>query len=264
MAWILELGKSLKRPALILGSGCLLLLFLFVLVPDPLAQRLEASSLPARPPFFLGTDHLGRDLGARLYFGFLRSSGMVLLTLVTTLIVAIPTSLVAAKFRNADAVLEVIAAAVWSIPTVILGLIVFVGFKGEWIPLKFAVLGVFNWVPIFRVARDLTKLAQMSPYVTFSRAVGMTERRVYAFHVFPNVLPKLFPIILLSLVSLFEAEFVLGFLGLSYPDPLPTLGGLLRQGINYLNLNMILLPSGLLALLVLAIIFLHQNLTQPR
>jgi ABC-type dipeptide/oligopeptide/nickel transport system permease subunit len=263
MSWILAPGKSAKGIGLIVGVGFLLILpGLFL--PDPLAQNPEARFLSIRFPFSLGTDQLGRDLAARIYFGFLRSAGLISLTLLTTLIVALPAGLMAARHRRADTPLEVIAGAIWSIPTVILGLVVFIGFKGHWIPLKFAVLGLFNWVPIFRVVRDLTKQAQTAPYVTFARAMGMKERRIYGFHMLPNVLPGVFPTILLNLISLFEAEFVLAFLGLSYPDPFPTLGGLLRQGIAYLNFPMILLPSGLMALIVLAIVSMYSRINVRR
>jgi peptide/nickel transport system permease protein len=258
MSWILAPGKSAKGIGLVLGVGFLLILAGLSL-PDPLAQNPDARFLPIRLAFSLGTDQLGRDLAARIYFGFFRSAGLISLTLLTTLIVALPVGLMAARHRRADTPLEVIAGAIWSIPTVILGLVVFIGFKGHWIPLKFAVLGFFNWVPIFRVVRDLTKQAQIAPYVTFARAMGMKERRIYGFHILPNVLPGVFPTILLNLISLFEAEFVLAFLGLSYPDPFPTLGGLLRQGIAYLNLPMILLPSGFMAMLVLGIVSIYQH-----
>ncbi len=262
--WIRGSGEPVKRAAVISGLvGVIVLLFWF-LVPDPLVQHLDVPLMSAQLPLSLGTDQLGRDLGARLYFGFLRSGSMVLLALISTLVVAIPASILAARSRHANAMLETVGAAIWSIPTIVLGLVIFVGFKGEWIPLKFAVLGLFNWVPIFRVARDLTIQAQGSPYVTFSRAMGMDDQRVYWFHVLPNVLPGLFPIILLNLISLFEAEFVLGFLGLSYRDPSPTLGGLLRQGISYLNLNMIMLPAGLMAVLVAALVLGYDVLTRPR
>lgn len=258
MLWTHELDKLKLKPLLLLILGALAIMPL-IFLPDPLKQNLEAQFLPFHFPYSLGTDHLGRDLAARLYYGFIRSLSLISLTMVTTLAISIPSGLVAARNRWAESILEIIAGAIWSMPTFIVALITFVGFKGQWIELKFALLGLFNWVPIFRSVRDIAKQVQPAYYVTFARAMGMSELDIYRHQIFPNVLPAVFPIILLNLISLFEAEFVLSFLGLSYPDPTPTLGGMLRQGIAYLNFNMILLPSSLLALVILLVISIYQK-----
>lgn len=256
---ILAQDKSKLRKTLFwIFIGVVLLLPINYL-PDPLAQNPDMRFLPMQFPYFLGTDHLGRDLASRVYFGFGRSLGLVTITMFTTLLIAIPTGLFAAKDDWAEKFLEVIAGAIWSIPTFIVGLIVFIGLKGDLVEFKFAVLGLFNWVPIYRSVRDITKQVQPSNYVLFAKAMGMGEWELYKNQIIPNVLPLVFPIILLNLVSLFEAELVLAFLGLSYPDPTPTLGGLLRQGIDYLNTNMILLPSSLLALTTFILILQYQN-----
>lgn len=245
---------------LFLGA-CVIVALLSLFLPNPLTQDLSLRFQPPALPYFLGADHLGRDLSARLYYGFLNSAGLISLTMLTTLVIAIPTGLVAVHSRGAETVLEVVAGAVWSIPTFIIALIVFIGYKGDLIAVKFALLGMFNWVPIFRAVRDTAKQVEPSYYITFVRAMGMKESQVYWSQILPNVLPVVFPTILLNLISLFEAEFVLSFLGLSYPDPAPTLGGMLKQGTDYGNLTMILLPSILLAVVVFCIITVYQRMS---
>jgi peptide/nickel transport system permease protein len=237
----------------------LLLVFAWVALPDPTAQDPFVKFRPPVLPYTLGTDQLGRDLASRLYFGFLRSVGLVSLTLAATLAVAIPAGLLASRNRLAESALDVLGGAVWSLPTLIICLVVFVSAKGEWIEAKFMLLGLFNWVPIYRVLRDITKQVRPLPFVTFARAMGMKGTGVYLTQILPNVLPGLLPAMSLNLVSLFEAEFFISFLGLSYPDPTPTLGGLLRQGVAYLNINMILLPSLLLGAIVLFATLKYQR-----
>ncbi|MBD2179290.1 ABC transporter permease [Pseudanabaena sp. FACHB-1998] len=260
MLSILALDKLPQKKLLVCLFAVIVVLLPLFYLPDPLVQNPDLRFLPMRLPFFLGTDNLGRDLASRLYFGFGRSLGLVALTMLTTLLIAIPAGLLAAKDRWAGSVLEVISGAIWSIPTFIVGLIVFIGLKGDLVEIKFAILGFFNWVPIYRSVRDITKQVQPSNYILFSRAMGMSEWNLYKNQILPNVLPFVFPIVLLNLVSLFEAELVLAFLGLSYPDPTPTLGGILRQGIAYLNTNMILYPSILLASTTFIVILQYQNI----
>lgn len=257
MRWIQKHGNLMAGAAVL--AACAVFAAVFIYLPDPCAQHLNSRSLPMNIPFSLGTDYLGRSLAARIFYGTLNSVKLISLTMLVTLIVAIPSGLVSARFRWVESLLDVISGALWSMPTFIIALIVFVGFKGQWIPLKFAILGIFNWVPIYRSVRDTTKQVQPSSYVFFARAMGMGESRIYLFNILPNVFPGVFPIILLSIVSLFEAEFFLSFLGMSYPDPAPTLGGILRQGINYMNLDMVILPSSFLAFIVISIIILYQK-----
>jgi len=259
MSWIHVQDK--QSLSLFIAFGLvLILIILYYFLPDPLLQNPSRRFLPSDLPHSLGTDQLGRSLASRLYFGLMHSVELISLTMFTTLIIAIPTGLIAARYQKAEIAIDIIAGAIWSIPTFIIGLIVFIGIKGELIELKFALLGIFNWVPIFRSVRDITKQVQKSYYVTFALSMGMSDQKVYLLQILPNVLPAVFPIILLNLISLFEAEFVLSFLGLSYPDPTPTLGGMLRQGISYLNFNMILFPSVLLALIALVVVSLYQRI----
>jgi ABC-type dipeptide/oligopeptide/nickel transport system permease subunit len=228
---------------------------------DPYTQDLSLRFQPPELPFYLGTDHLGRSLGARLYLGFLNSCKLILLTMFSTLSIGIPMGLLGASKRSFYSAIDAIAGAIWSLPTFIIGMIVFIGMKGRFIELKFLLLGFFNWVPVFRATRDVTLDIKRRPYVTFYRAMGMPETKLYALHILPNVLKGTFPTVLLNIATLFEAEFVLSFLGLSYPDPVPTLGGILRQGIEYLSLHMVLLPALLIGIIIFCFVYLYQKIT---
>lgn len=244
-------GKRLAIILLLASVGVVLVIHTIpVLLPNPYTQQVDQQFLPPFSSHILGTDQLGRDLASRAYFGLLNTTKLILLCLLVTLILAFPLGLLAAQKRSLESALESIAGAVYSLPTFIVALIVFVGLRGHWIAMKFALLGFFNWVPIYRSVRDMTKQIHTEPYITFARAMGFPEWRVYLRYIFPGVLPPTFPIIMLNIVSLLEAEFLLSFLGLSYPDPIPTLGGILRQGIAYLNLPMIVLPSAIMGLLI--------------
>ena len=82
-------------PALVM----LLLAFAWIALPDPNAQNQLGKFRPPELPYSLGTDQLGRDLASRLYFGFLRSAGLVSLTLASTTALALPAGLLAARIR---------------------------------------------------------------------------------------------------------------------------------------------------------------------
>lgn len=225
---------------------------------DAYAQDLVGQFAAPNIAHWFGTDQLGRDIFTRLCVGLSNSAGLISVCMAVTLTIGIPLGMLAARSRWCESSLEVVAGAIWSMPTFIVALVVFVGVKGEWIAWKFAMLGFFNWVPVYRVVRDVTKQVKAMRYVTFLRSLGASEGRVFAFGVLPNSLPATFPVVLLNLISLIEAEFLLSFLGLSYPDPAPTLGGMLRDGIAYLNISMMLLSAGTVAMMLLFISAVYQ------
>jgi ABC-type dipeptide/oligopeptide/nickel transport system permease subunit len=251
------LDKRFLFPLILVGIG-ISFLILGSILPSPYTQNPSHRFMPVHLPITLGTDYLGRELSSRLFFGFLNTLQFVSLTLLSTILVALPMGLIAARYPRIESIVDTIAGAIWSFPTLIIGLIVFVGFKGEWISIKFFLLGLFNWVPLYKAIRDNTKQLQFAEHVVCARSFGFSEFHVFAFDVFPILISTIIPIILLNLVSLFEAEFALSFLGLSYPDPIPTLGAILRQGISYLNMTMILLPTFLLMIIIFCILTIYQ------
>jgi peptide/nickel transport system permease protein len=227
-------------------------------VRDDYAQDVALQFAGLSATHWFGTDQLGRDIFTRLLVGLSTTGELITICLAVTVAIGILVGMLAARSRWSASALEIVAGAIWSMPTFIVALVVFVGVKGEWIALKFALLGLFNWVPIYRVVRDVTKQVQTMPHVTFLRSLGAPEGRVYAFGVLANVLPATFPVVLLNVISLIEAEFLLSFLGLSYRDPAPTLGGMLRDGIAYLDLRMMLLSAGTVAIILLFVSSVYQ------
>lgn len=243
---------------LVLAGTVIGFLVLGSILPSPYAQNPSHRFMPIHLPITLGTDYLGRELSSRLFFGFLNTLQFVSITLISTMLVALPSGFMAARIPRFESIIDTLAGAIWSFPTLVIGLVVFVGFKGEWISMKFLVLGLFNWVPLYKAVRDNTKQIQIAEHVICARSFGFSELNVLVYNILPILISTIIPIILLNLVSLFEAEFVLSFLGLSYPDPIPTLGAMLRQGIAYLNMTMILLPSFLLMIVIFCILSIYQ------
>lgn len=225
------------------GSLVALWIVLAALLPDPLAIHPEQRLDPL-------TDHLGRSIPARLVHGVGHSVILVLLVLTPSLLVAIPTGFWAASSRRAAAGLDTLAGAIWSLPTLIIGLVVFATLKGQYVEVKYAALGLFNWVPVYRAVRDLTRQVRVAPYYEFGRALGLSPRHLAARVTWPNVWPEVLPVVALNIATLFEAEFVLAFLGLSYPAPTPTLGSMLRQGLDYLHPPLVLLPVAVIAIVI--------------
>jgi len=237
---------------IVLAGGALALLA--SLLPDPLAVHPEQRMR-------LLTDNLGRSILSRLAHGVGNSVVLVLLILVPTLLISVPAGLWAASDRRVAVFLDTLAGAVWSLPTIIVGLVVFATLEGRYVEVKYVALGFFNWVPIYRAVRDMTREVRTSSYYEFGRMLGFSSSALAAYITWPNVWPEVFPVIMLNVATLFEAEFVLGFLGLSYPPPTPTLGSMLRRGLEYIHPSLVILPCSLVAILVGSVIFIGRSKT---
>lgn len=68
-----------------------------------------------------------------------------------------------------------------------------------------------------------------SEFVLFARAGGCSGWRVAAVHVLPNLLPLACAQFLVTVPAFLLAEANLGLLGLGIAEPIPSLGGLLRE-----------------------------------
>jgi ABC-type dipeptide/oligopeptide/nickel transport system permease subunit len=68
-----------------------------------------------------------------------------------------------------------------------------------------------------------------SDFIVFARANGASGWRVATVHLLPNLLPLACAQFLVTVPAFLLAEANLGLLGLGIPEPIPSLGGLLRE-----------------------------------
>lgn len=197
-----------------------------------MAQRL-------RPPSamnWLGTDQLGRDVLARIVWGYRTS----LLTCVTAVALALAvggtTGMLAAYYRGwFERIWMRLMDVLFAFPILLLaiGLIAVLG-PNMWSAAL--AIGVV-YTPIFaRLLRGPALVICESEYVQGARAVGASDLRIIFVHVLPNLVSVILvqASILLSAAVLVEAS--LSFLGLGAQPPTPSLGLMLSEGRNFLLL----------------------------
>jgi ABC-type dipeptide/oligopeptide/nickel transport system permease subunit len=93
----------------------------------------------------------------------------------------------------------------------------------------FGLLGLLGWAGPARVILAAVKRQLGSDFVLFARAGGTSAWRVATVHLLPNLLPLAGAQFLVTVPAFLLAEANLGLLGLGIPEPLPSLGGLLRE-----------------------------------
>lgn len=194
-------------------------------------QRLQAPDLV----HLLGTDHLGRDILARVLHG-----GRIALY-VSIVSVGFALGLgcllgMAAGYgpRWLDNALILVFDAVRSFPTVLfaLAVVALVGPSLETIML----IVVVTTTPVYgRIVRTLTLSLKSQEFVLAERAMGAGPIRVLAQHVLPNLIGPLLILASMEIPVVIAIESGLSFLGLGVRPPTPSWGSILNDGYGFIR-----------------------------
>jgi peptide/nickel transport system permease protein len=198
----------------------------------------------------LGTDHLGRDLLARVIFGaqpaLLVASAAVLISGVLGMV----TGLVGGYFGGRiDDVLMRLADVQLAFPFILLAIAV-IGVLGPSLPTIIIVIGVSSWVVYARVVRGTVLTLREREFVQAARALGDGDGRILIRHILPNAFAPWLVVATLDMARVIVIESALSFLGLGVQPPAPTWGGMLADGRVYITTSWWLATFPGLAILV--------------
>ena len=179
---------------------------------------------------WLGTDDQGRDVLARMIYGF-RISVLFGLTLtIVSSIIGVAAGAVQGYFGGWTDLLFQRVIEIWtSIPSLYLLLII----SSVLVPGFFVLLGIlllFSWVSLVGLVRAEFLRGRNFEYIQAARALGVSNRTIMFRHLLPNAMVAtmtFLPFILSSSVMTLTA---LDFLGFGLPPGSPSLGEMLSQG----------------------------------
>ncbi len=179
---------------------------------------------------WLGTDDGGRDVMARLIYGFRISVLFGLCLTIVSSIIGVAAGAVQGYFGGWIDLLFQRFIEIWtSIPSLYLLLII----SSVLVPGFFVLLGIlllFSWVSLVGLVRAEFLRGRNFEYIQAARALGVSNGRIIFRHLLPNAMVAtmtFLPFILSSSVMTLTA---LDFLGFGLPPGSPSLGELLSQG----------------------------------
>ena len=198
----------------------------------------------ANPKFLLGTDDQGRDMISSILYGARLSLiiGLAAMTIATVLGVGL--GLAAGYYGGRfDAIVMRIADVQLALPAILTALLID-GIARGILPaevqqdLRVAVLtlaiALSLWVNFARTARASTFVQMNREYVQAAIMMGQRPARVMFIHILPNILGPLLVIMTVDLASAILLEATLSFLGIGLPADSPSLGTLIRIGMQFL------------------------------
>jgi microcin C transport system permease protein len=198
--------------------------------PDQIARFKELGNTN-----WLGLDDQGRDVVARVIYGFRISLLFGLLLTITSSAIGIAAGAVQGYFGGLTDLLFQRFLEIWSaIPYLYVLLIISsVLVPGFWTLL--GVLLLFQWTALVGLVRAEFLRGRNFEYITAARALGLSSTTIMWKHLLPNAMVATLTFLPFQLSGSISALTALDFLGLGMPPGSPSLGELLLQGKRHLE-----------------------------
>ena len=250
-----------RAAALVLLGLVAVLLFAGVIAPHSYSEQFrDFPEARASRQFPLGTDALGRDRFSRLLYGGRMSLVCAPAAALASTLLALGLGL-AGGFGPHRLGRAITAAAdlCLSLPWLFALLAARAALPlnappGITVVVTFALLGVLGWAGPCRIFVAAVRRHRVSDFALLAHAAGMPRWRIAAVQILPNLLPVAIAQFLVTAPAYLLAEANLGLLGLGVPEPMPSLGGMLRELENVSGIAShpaVLAPALLLALIVI-------------
>ena len=222
---------------------------------NPSQQSLRNTLQPPGASHLLGTDHLGRDMAARIISGARLSLGLALLAVVSASIPGTALGIIAAwRGGWSERLCSVLSDAILALPGLLLVLMLAAIAPGNWWAL-YVGIALTLWVEYFRYSRQRSRVLLASPAVQAARLIGFGPWHILKRHLLPELLPGLFTLAAFGVATSVTAMAALGFVSVGIRPPTAEWGVMMTQLLPYWREApwLILQPVACLVITVLAL-----------
>jgi microcin C transport system permease protein len=248
-----------------------------ILPPYPYSPTESLLDLPGSPPnrpsqqHIFGTDDRGRDIFARLAYGFNVSLSFALLVLVMSLAIGVSAGAVLGYFAGKVDILGQRLIEIWSslpfLYTIIIvsSIVVPIYLPGRNLVLQpsfwllIFILTAFDWMGITYYVRGEFYREKTKDYVAAAISMGASDSSIIFKHILPNSLTPVVSFAPFMIVANISALVALDFLGFGLPAPTPSWGELIEQGVdNLTKWWLVFFPLSAMFVTLLLIVFIGE------
>lgn len=229
---------------------------------DPNAVDVANKFASPSGEFPLGTDHLGRDMLARLLFGARLSIGSTLVATAAISVIGVLLGMLAGYVGGlVDTLISRVIDIVLALPPLLLPLAI-TAVLGAGLGNVIIAIVVVAWASYARIVRGAVLAEREKTYVEAAKAAGASKARIIRRHLLPNIVGPVVVMTTLELGIILLAISGLSFLGLGVKPPAPEWGAMLAEGRTYLSRapNMMVFPGTAIFLMVLGFNLLGDGL----
>jgi microcin C transport system permease protein len=214
----------------------------FVIMPfipyNPFETELKEGEYPPLPPsvkykHYLGTDKTGRDVAARLIYGFRIAIFFSLILLLFNYAIGISLGCLMGYIGGKFDLFFQRIIEIWNNIPYLYAIIIISSIV---IPDFFSLLGImifFGWISMTWYMRTATYKERERDYVLAARALGAGTSRIIMMHIIPNTVSVIITFIPFSIAGGITSLTALDYLGFGMPAPTPSWGQLLAEASEY-------------------------------
>ncbi|HAS6348491.1 ABC transporter permease subunit [Vibrio sp. IRLE0018] len=215
----------------------------FVLMPivpwNPYEQDFSGDFPPTAPSLeskhYLGTDVIGRDILARLVYGFRTAMGFALATMAVSYAIGTVVGCAMGFFGGKFDLFVQRLIEVWSMVPFLYVIMILVSITQPTFTLFVAINVLFGWMGMTWYMRTMTYKESAREYVLAAKALGASTWRILMHHILPNTMVMIVTLAPFTIAGNITALTALDYLGLGLMPPTPSWGELLQQGKSNLD-----------------------------
>ncbi len=261
IAWLRRVISEIIRSKSATIGIAIILVWVFIAIAAPVISpysptEMEGTRLehPSRE-HWLGTDHLGRDVLTRLFWGTRVVMLLAPISVLLGILMAAPLGLVSGYVGGwLDTLIMRGCDILYSFPILLIYILIITSF-GQSLLMVVISLSLGSIPPITRIVRSLVLDVRTKDYVSAARLRGERRRYILVWEILPNVSG---PIIVDTCIRVGYAIMgigTLGFLGMGVPPPTPDWGSMIAEGRKWIFIMpwTVMAPAAALSSIVIAL-----------
>jgi len=226
----------------------------------------EIPGIPPHPPTmqnFAGTDDRGRDVFARLMYGFNISISFALVVTMFSYILGVVIGAILGFFGGKIDIFGQRLIEIWSTLPFLYVIIIISSLVQPNFILLTVILTLLGWIGITYYIRGEFYREKAREYVSAAVSMGAKNRTIILKHILPNSLVPIISFAPFAIVGNISSLVALDFLGFGLPPPTPSWGQLMDQGLqNINNWWLVTFPLIALFLTLLCIVFIGEAIRE--
>jgi oligopeptide transport system permease protein len=258
-----------RRPKFVVAAALIVFFVLLAMFPalftsaDPGYADPYQSLLAPSAAHWFGTDLQGHDIYARTVYGARASITVGVGATLLVFVVGGALGALAGFYGGwIDVLVSRVADVFFGIPLLLAAIVLMQVMHHRTVWTVIAILALFGWPQVARIARGAVLAVRGSDYVLAARALGLSRFGILVRHVVPNALGPVIAVAAISLGLFIVTEATLSYLGVGLPPSVVSWGGDINVAQTRLRAGSPILfyPAGALALAVLAFLMMGDVL----
>jgi len=245
----------------------------WVLMPiypfHPNESLLDDPQLPGRPPHlptaehWLGTDNRGRDVLARLAYGFRISITFALGVVILSYVVGMAVGQLLGYFGGRVDIYGQRLVEIWSGLPFLYTVIIISSIVTPSVLILILILATFRWMGTSLYMRGEVYREKSRDYVAAAIAQGESHTAIMFKHILPNSLTPIVSFAPFALVAAISSLVSLDFLGFGLPAPTASWGEMVGQGLqNITKWHLIVFPLSALFITLMMVVFIGEAIRE--